>query len=94
MDIDRAALLIKAIVSGQSLIIGPIAIEQANKVPGIQVSSDLSVVKVSEAGKEVLEKLVRQYERLFGRASVEACRDTVRESLPPVSEKDLPDILK
>ncbi len=94
MDFDKAAMLVKAIIRGQQVIIGPLAIEQANKVPGLQVSADLSVIKVTLAPKETLTKLVEQYEKLFGRASVEACKDAVKEYLPNFSDKDLPSSLQ
>ena len=45
-------------------------------------------------GKVVLEKLVKQYEKLFGQASIEVCKDAVREVQNTVSKADLPEILQ
>jgi hypothetical protein len=85
--------LIKAIVRGQQSIIGPVAIDQANRVAGLNVSADLSKISFNGDNGTVLENLVRQYEKLFGRASVEACKESVRE-MGSVSSKDLPTILQ
>ena len=86
--------LIKAIVSNQRSIIGPMAIAEANKVIGLQISPDLQTITVNGDSKEILINLVHQYERLFGQASVEACKDSVKEILPEISVKDIPDFLK
>lgn len=89
-----ATQLIKAIVEHQMEIVGPLAIEQANKVSGIQVSGDLQSVSVSGEVIDTLKKLVDQYEELFGQASVEVCKDAIKEILPQLSQRDLPDFLK
>ena len=41
--------IIKSIISQQELIIGPVAIEEANKVPGLQVSQDGKTVTINNA---------------------------------------------
>ncbi|KKQ98409.1 MAG: hypothetical protein UT24_C0004G0032 [Candidatus Woesebacteria bacterium GW2011_GWB1_39_12] len=86
--------LIKIIVERQVGIIGHLAIEQANRVGGVKVSDDLSSVSISGNLKDVLEKLVLQYERLFGQASVEACKDALREVKSNISQEELPSILR
>ena len=45
-------------------------------------------------GKDVLDQLVRQYSELFGRASVEVCKEAVKEVDSSISSEELPDILK
>lgn len=86
--------LIKAIIEGQSAIIGPMAIDLANRVAGLSVSKDLSTIQITLEGKSVLNELVKIYEKVFGQASIEVCRDVVKESSDKLSEKDLPAILK
>jgi len=94
MDTGTTSTVIRAIVSGQRSIIGPMAIDQANRVPGLKVSTNLDSITISGDLKEILSNLVHQYEQLFGRASVEACKDSIKEILPKISAKDIPDFLR
>lgn len=94
MDTASLTILVRAIVSEQKLIIGPLAIEEANSVTGLRVSSDLKVVEVTKEGKQILTNLVHKYEELFGQASVEVCKDSIKEVLPKISSKDIPEFLK
>lgn len=82
------------IIEEQALIIGPVAWEQASKVTGLSI--DIATHKVSVEGnaKEILEKLVAQYEKLFGPASREVCRDAVRPLLSQVPDEEIPAVLK
>ena len=68
--------------------------DQAKQVGGIEMDNTGSVIKINGDGKEVLEKLVEQFEKLFGKASVEACKDAVKEITPSIPTKDLPAILQ
>jgi hypothetical protein len=88
-----ASLIAKQIISGQQSIIGPLAFDQARKVAGLSINSS-GEIKVSGDSKTVLTNLVQQYEHLFGQASVEACKDALKELKPPPSPDQLPDILK
>ena len=93
MDSNNLTILVKAVVSEQKLIIGPMAIDEANKVSGLKISSDLKDVEVSGEAKIVLENLVGQYQKLFGQASVEACKDAIRPLLPKMKMEELPQVL-
>ena len=95
MTIDYASVygqLITHIVKHQESIIGPMAWNEAEEVPGIALK-DKTVVLTGN-GKKILELLINQYKNLFGQASVEACKDAVKEAGVTISDKDLPDILK
>ena len=87
---------LKSIITHQELIIGPVAIEEANKVDGLTVvrgqGSTLDLV-VSGDSKEIMGNLVQQYASLFGRVSVEVCKEAL-SSLPSDQKAGLPDILK
>lgn len=91
---DTGALLVTAIVKQQKAIMGPMAVDLANKVAGIHVTSDGSSAEVKGDTSQVLTNLVKQYERLFGKASVEACKEAVKEKAGNTSTKDLPAILQ
>ena len=82
------------IIKEQETIIGPIAWEEANKVTGLRVDISAHTVAVEGNSKEVLEKLVAQYERLFGPASREVCKDAVRPLLGQVPPEEVPAVLK
>lgn len=83
------------IIKEQELIIGPIAWDEAKKVPGLKVSDqDHSQVSADGDAKEVVSKLVTQYSRLFGRASTEACKDAVRDLLVDLPQDQVPAILQ
>ena len=82
------------IIKEQALIIGPIALEQAEKVTGLRIDIKTHEVNIEGDTKEVLEKLVAQYEKLFGVASREVCRDAVKSLLAQVPEDEIPAVLK
>ena len=85
--------LVKSIIAQQELIIGPVAIEEANKVRGLKVSPDGKTVTIQGEGKDILEGLVKQYASLFGRVSVEVCKEAVMAT-SGVQRESLPEILK
>jgi hypothetical protein len=82
------------IIKEQETIMGPVAWEQASKVTGLRVDIQTHTVSIEGNSKDVLEKLVAQYERLFGPASREVCRDAVRPLLAQVPPDELPTVLR
>lgn len=83
------------IINGQRQVIGPLALDAARKVPGLVFSnSDFEHIKISGEPNIVITGLVMQYERIFGTASIEVCKDAVKEIKPPISQDFLPDILR
>lgn len=81
------------IIKEQQAIIGPIALAQARKVSGLQIKS-VDDVKITGIKKEVLKNLVGQYEQLFGKASVEVCKEAFEPFKDKIPSSDVPDILK
>lgn len=81
------------IVKDQEAIIGPLAFDQARKVNGIQIDLN-GGIKINGNGKQILNDLVKIYSEFFGQASVEVCREAVRELGSAATTEDLPDILK
>jgi len=72
------------IVLEQRNIMGPVALEQARKVPGLTI--DLATPEVVLDGRkaDVVDELVRSYRRLFGQAAVEVCKEAARPLLEGV----------
>ncbi len=83
------------IIKEQELIIGPVAWEEAKKVPGLKVLDEKKgEVSFDGDGKEVLNKLVAQYTRLFGRASTEVCREAAAALVAELPNDQVPESLK
>jgi hypothetical protein len=84
--------IVVAIVGEQREVIGPVALEQAGTVEGIEVSGD--AIKITgKDPKKVIEDLVVAYAELFGRASVELSKEAVAE-LKDIPKDSLPKVLK
>ncbi|MEK7458822.1 MAG: hypothetical protein AAB663_00250 [Patescibacteria group bacterium] len=81
------------IIHEQEVIIGPLAWSVAGEVKGLTVRSHTHVV-LSGSGSVVLAGLVKRYEKLFGPASREVCRDAVRSLVASTPAQDVPDVLK
>jgi hypothetical protein len=90
---DTYTHAVNQIVREQQMIIGPLALDQAKKVPGIEVTANKDIT-LNGDGKQILDNLVRQYATFFGNVSVEVCRDAIRELQPTLPTEDLPDILR
>lgn len=83
------------IIKEQELIIGPVAWDEANKVAGFTViNQKTGQVSFEGDAQEVLNKLVEQYARLFGRASNEVCREAVQDLLAELPKEQIPANLK
>jgi hypothetical protein len=91
MDIHNRAAT--EIIKAQKLVIGPIAVEQAREINGLKLSS-LKDIKITGNPNKVLTDLVNKYANFFGKASIEVCKDAIREMTPPISKDELPDVLK
>ncbi len=83
------------IIKEQELIIGPVAWDEARKVIGLTVVNiETSEIVISGDNKQVVDGLVAQYERLFGRASHEVCREAVHDLISGLSPEDIPTSLR
>lgn len=90
--ISTVSQIAEKIIQEQENIIGPVAVEQAKKVEGLEVTSDKDVKIVGDS-KKVLESLVGQYEKLFGRASIEVCREAVKGIIAQAPKDQIPSVL-
>lgn len=79
------------IIKEQELIIGPIAWQEAVKVPGIKViDQEKQEVSISDDPKTVLSRLVEQYSRLFGKVSTEVCKEAAQDLLVELPKDQIP----
>lgn len=91
---DIFAQLAEKIIEEQEHIIGPIAVEQAKKVPGLSIDWDKHNIQFNGDKTDIIEKLVEQYKGLFGQASVEACKEAVQSVISKVPEEQRPPLLR
>ena len=83
------------IIKEQSLIIGPLAWDEARKVSGLSVvDSKKGEVSTSGDGKQIVDALVSRYERLFGRASHEVCKEAAHDLVAGLTPEEVPSSLK
>ena len=83
------------IIKEQELVIGPVAWEEAKKVSGFHiVDQNAGTVTFDGDPKEVLNRLVAQYSRLFGQVSKEVCKEAVQDLLAELPAGDVPDNLQ
>lgn len=91
---DIFVSLAKKIIEEQETIIGPVAFEQAQKVMGINVNFKTHEVSLVGDKKNILGNLVKQYEGLFGQASVEVCREAASKFASKIPSDQLPTVLQ
>jgi hypothetical protein len=83
------------IIKEQELIIGPVAWDEAKKVSGFTVvNKETGEVALSTNSTDVVNRLVSQYERLFGRASHEVCKEAVQDLIIELKPEEIPSSLK
>jgi len=83
------------IIKEQQLIIGPLALSESKKVNGLTVVNSKPIeVQIEGNEQEVINRLVAQYERLFGRASHEVCREAVSRIIADINPEEVPTSLR
>jgi nitric oxide reductase large subunit len=85
--------IIERIIKQQESIIGPIAVEQAEHVHNLKVNWDKKDVSVTGDGSRVIDDLVDQYKGLFGKTSVEVCKEAAGALLSKLPQDKLPKTL-
>ena len=83
------------IIKEQALIIGPLAWAEAQKVSGLEIVSQKpeEVVVGTDNPKEVINRLVAQYERLFGKLSHDICKEAVHDLIVELPQNEVPSSL-
>ncbi|MEO5635226.1 MAG: hypothetical protein ABIS26_00545 [Candidatus Paceibacterota bacterium] len=82
------------IIKEQALVIGPLAWSEASKVTGLTVDESQNSASFSGDSKDVVNRLVAQYERIFGKASHAVCHDAVQDLISQMSPEEIPSSLK
>lgn len=83
------------IIKEQELIIGPVAWDEAKKVSGFSIlNKETGEVTLGTNTPETVNLLVSQYERLFGRASHEVCKEAVQDLITNLTPEEIPSSLR
>ncbi len=82
------------IIKEQELVIGPLAWDEAKKVSGLIVDQIHKSVSLVGDAKDIIDHLVAQYERIFGKASHAVCHDAVLDLISQMSPEEIPSSLK
>lgn len=90
---DEYKKAISQIIKKQKTVMGPVALDLAKNVKGLDVSNINSIQFKGDANS-ILNSLVNEYSNLFGQAAIEVCKDAIKETRPPISADSLPSILK
>jgi len=94
MRTDLVVQLVINIISEQEGIIGPLAVEQAQKVRGLQLDWPHKEVSITGDVKKVIENLVIQYEKIFGQTSIEVCKQIAHSMQPALDKSQIPTMLQ
>lgn len=82
------------IIKEQELVIGPLAWDEARKVSGLTVDQAHESVSLSGDKKDIINRLVARYERIFGKASHAVCHDAVRDLVAQMKSDEVPESLR
>jgi hypothetical protein len=91
---DPFASAVIKIIEEQADVIGPLALEQARKVSGLDINWDTKDVVFNGDKTDILGKLVGKYEELFGQISVQVCKESVKKLSMGIPNDQLPASLK
>jgi len=87
---DIYSQIVERIIKQQESIIGPIAIEQAEHVHNLKINWSKHDVAVSGDGSKVIDDLVEKYKELFGKISVEVCKEAAQPFIGHLPAGKLP----
>ena len=82
-----------SIIKQQESLIGPVAVDRAKLVDGLEVSWPVSVT-ITGNPAQVIDALVDQYRLLFGQISVEVCKEAASSMLGEIATDQLPNSLR
>jgi len=91
---DTYSKLAVAIITEQEKVIGPVAVSQAEQVEGLKLNWGDKSVKIEGEPKHVIDRLVEQYKALFGKISVEVCKEAVGRQVQQLSPDQMPASLR
>lgn len=91
---DIYAQIAVKIIKGQEAIIGPIALEQAKRVPDLTLDWEKQEAHIAGNEVNVIENLVEVYKQLFGQISVEVSKEAAAALVGRLPAAGLPEVLR
>lgn len=91
---DIFSQIVVQIMKGQEANIGPVAVEQAAQIRGLEVDWSNQKVNVSGDAPKVINNLVAAYRDLFGQISVEVSKEAVAGLTSQIPADQIPEALK
>lgn len=91
---DIYAQIAEKIISSQEAIIGPVAIEQAARVPHMKVDWGAHAITIDGNGRDAIDQLVAVYKTLFGQISVEVSKEAAHSLITSLTPEQLPQTLR
>jgi hypothetical protein len=85
--------IVVKIIKSQEAIIGPVAIEQAQRVPHLKVDWDNQKVDIDGNAAGVIDELVEVYKELFGQISVEVSKEAAAPLIGQLPADQMPKAL-
>jgi hypothetical protein len=85
--------IVVKIIKSQEAIIGPVAIEQAQRVPHLKVDWDNQKVDIDGNAVGVIDELVEVYKELFGQISVEVSKEAAAPLIGQLPADQMPKAL-
>lgn len=82
------------IIKSQEVIIGPVAIEQAERVPHMKVDWQAKKIAIDGDEARAIDALVKAYRDLFGQISVEVSKEAAASLIGKLPSDHLPEALK
>lgn len=82
--------MVEKIIEQQELIIGPIAVQQAQLVNELKIDWPHHAVSISGSPQTAVDDLVEQYKVLFGQIAVETCKEAVAQLLAQLPAEQQP----
>jgi ferredoxin-NADP reductase len=86
--------IVAKIIKSQEAIIGPVAIEQAQRVPHIKVDWEAQKIAIEGNEPRAIDALIEVYKELFGQISVEVSKEAAASLVGKVPADGLPETLK
>jgi hypothetical protein len=91
---DVYAQIAVKIIKSQEAIIGPVAAEQAGRVPHIKVDWKNQQITIDGDEAKAIDALVQVYKELFGQISVEVSKEAAASLISQLPAGRLPEALK
>lgn len=82
------------IIEQQESIIGPVAVQQAEKVKELKIDWPQHDVDISGNPQAAIDSLVEQYKELFGQIAVETCKEAASRYLSQLPADQQPKSLQ